>query len=230
MSFKDEHLHLNTKTVATHIQTVAVDYLQIKRQADWHNTWLGQLIAVEAEDQHTTKKSQWKKIRQMEAIWKRCSLLKVKRALGQLQLRLRFLQVMAPVEGKGMERMTYTNKEDLEKACLDKAHRQFIQAATTPMLTEPMLSTMGLTDIDSPMFQHILDGTFICPTSCNPITCWLLQWLVCPEVVLDNQTFEEYQCGWQQAQATTCHLHLQSTLATILQQPPTWQWPNSMLY
>jgi len=45
----------------TKIKEAAKDYLLIKKQADWHDIWLRQLIEAQASASGTTKKSCWKK-------------------------------------------------------------------------------------------------------------------------------------------------------------------------
>jgi len=82
--------------------------------------------------------------------------------------------------------MTYTNKGQIELACLDEAHQRFMQAVEMPMLQEPMFSRLGIANIDSDAFQQILDSTFECPVACKPITKQLLQQLARPEGVKDH--------------------------------------------
>jgi len=175
------------------------DYLQIKKQADQRDTWLGQLIEAQAAATGTSKKSQWKKIQQTEAIRKKA--FNVKRALGQLETRRGLIQVSAPTEEANPTRITHMNKEKIELACLNEAHRQFTQAAEMPMLQEPMFSRLGLADIESEAFQQILDGTFKCPKQCDSITQRLLQQLAHPPGVQDHspRSYEEYQWGWTRA-------------------------------
>jgi len=110
----------------------------------------------------------------------------IKRALGQLETRRGLIQVTAPTEEVNPTRITHTNKEKIELACLNKAHRQFTQAAEMPMLPEPMFSRLGLVDIESEAFQQILDGTFKCLRQCDRITQRLLQQLACPAGVQDH--------------------------------------------
>jgi len=101
-------------------------------------------------------------------------------------MRRGLLQVTAPTTEAPPNQITYTNKKQIELACLDEAHRQFKQAAEMPMLQEPMFSQLGIANIDSEAFQQILDGTFECPATCKPITKWLLQQLARPEGVQDH--------------------------------------------
>jgi len=72
------------------------------------------------------------------------------------------------------------------------------------MLQEPMFSWLGIANIDSNTFQQILDGTFECLATCEPITKWLLQQLARPEGVQEHlpQIYQEYWQGWLQAQET----------------------------
>jgi len=68
-----------------------MDYLQIKKQVDRRDIWIGQLIAAQATASGTTRKSRWKKIRMTKAIWKKAR--DVKCALGQLNRCRGLLQV-----------------------------------------------------------------------------------------------------------------------------------------
>jgi len=62
-------------------------------------------------------------------------------------------------------------------ACLEEARRCFTQAKDTPMLQQPMLSLFSIDQMDTPMFTQILEGTFQCPTECNPYLQKLLKQL-----------------------------------------------------
>jgi len=135
----------------------------------------------------TTKKSRWKKIRLTKAIRKKAQA--VKRALGQLETCQGLLQVTAPVKGSDANNcIMYTSKEQIKLACLEEAHHRFTKAADTPMLQKPMISCIHIANIDSAAFQQILDGTFQCPSTCNPITKRLLKQLARPAGVVDNHT------------------------------------------
>jgi len=87
-------LLLNQIKAAKQLKEAVHDYLQIKKQADQRDIWLGQVIAAQAIATRMSKKSHWKKIKQMEAICKKA--FEVKRALGQLEMRRGLLQVTAP--------------------------------------------------------------------------------------------------------------------------------------
>jgi len=63
----------------------------------------------------------------------------VKTALRKQAAHKGLSQVMAPQSNNDSMRVTYTNKEDLEMACLEEARRQFTEAACTPMLQQPMI-------------------------------------------------------------------------------------------
>jgi len=151
---------------------------------------------VQATASGTTKKSRWKQIRLTEAIRKKA--WDVKRALGQLATRRGLTQVTAPLEGPGGRRITYTDKDQIELACLDEAHRRFTQAANTPILQQPLGAIIGHADIDSRAFQQILDGNFQYPCTCEPITKQLLQQLARPEMVKEHgdRMYEDFKCGW----------------------------------
>jgi len=195
IEYKDCHLLLNQAAAMTQVKEAAKDYLQFKKQADHRDIWIGQLIEAQAAATGTTKKSRWKKIWLTEAI--RRKAFAVKWVLGQLETHCGLLQVTAPVMGSNTNWITYTNKEQIELACLEEAHQQFTQAAETPMLQKPMISCLGLASINSSAFQQILDGTSQCPPTCEPITKCLIQQLTWPEGVVDHQlwTYKEFQSG-----------------------------------
>jgi len=125
--------------------------------------------------------------------------------LGQLETRCGLLQVTAPVTGSKTNQIMYTNKDQIELACLEEAHHQFTQAADTPMLQQPRISCFGLANIDSVAFQKILDGTFQCLSTCDLITKHLLQQLARPDRVVDHhlRMYKEFYKGWSQAWETT---------------------------
>jgi len=77
---------------------------------------------------------------------------------------------MALIADGDPNRIMHIMKEDLEVACLNKAHRRFTQVANTPMLQEPLLLLLGNTTLKSTAFQQVLDGTFQCPESCDIYT------------------------------------------------------------
>jgi len=73
--------------------------------------------------------------------------------------------VTAPTTGTEATRITYTEKEQLEKACLNKAQQWLTQAAKTPMLQAPMREILGTTNLQAPAFQQSF-GWYI-PLSIN---------------------------------------------------------------
>jgi len=99
------------------------------------------------------------------------------------------LQVTAPVKGSNTNNcIMYTNKEQIKLACLEEAHCHFTQATDTPMLQKPMIACISIANVDSAAFQQILDRTFKCPSTCDPITKRLLKQLAGPAGVVDNHT------------------------------------------
>jgi len=152
----------------TNIKEAVTDYLQIRKQVDRRDIWIGQLIAAQAAASGTTRKSRRKKIRMTKAIRKKAR--DVKCALGQLDRCRGLLQVTAPIKGSSTNRKMYITKEQIELACLEEAHRRFTQAMDMPMLQQTMTLGIGLKDINLPAFQEILDSTFKCPLHCKPMT------------------------------------------------------------
>jgi len=127
------------------------------------------------------------------------------KALGMNQHHVGLQQVMALKANGDPTRIMHIMKEDLEVACLNKAQRRFTQAATTPMLQEPLLLLLGNTTLKSAAFQQVLEGMFQCPESCDIYTKKVLKQLARPPQGTEilGRTFEEYRWGWAIAHKTT---------------------------
>jgi len=54
----------------------------------------------------------------------------------------------------------FTSKYSLEKACLDEAGHQFLQANDTPLLQNPIIKWFGETGTNKPAFKQVLLGKF----------------------------------------------------------------------
>jgi len=57
LEYKANHLSMGKVEATKQIKEAAQDYLLIKKQADHHNIWIGQLIAAQVAASGTTKKS-----------------------------------------------------------------------------------------------------------------------------------------------------------------------------
>jgi len=57
LEYQAQHLTITQVDATTRIKEAAKDYLQIKKQVDRQDTWLGQLIEAQALATGTSKKS-----------------------------------------------------------------------------------------------------------------------------------------------------------------------------
>jgi len=112
------------------------EYLVIKKQANRRDTWMAQIIQAQAESKNMKQLRLWKQLQQTEAAQQKVTA--VCKALGTNQHHAGLQQVTAPKADGDPTRIMHVVKEDLEVACLNEAHQQFTQVATTPMLQEPL--------------------------------------------------------------------------------------------
>jgi len=80
-----------------------------------------QMIQVQVEAQNMTKSKLWKKVKCTEQSQNMAR--HVKTALGKQAAHKGLSQVTAPRSNNDSMRVTYSNKEDLEMACLEEARR-----------------------------------------------------------------------------------------------------------
>jgi len=145
------------------------EYLVIQKQANRRDTWMAQIIQAQAESKNMKQLRLWKQLQQTEAAQQKVTAV-CKEALGMNQHHAGLQQVMAPKADGDPTRISRIMKEDLEVACLNEAHQQFTQVATTPMLQEPLQLLLGNTTLKSTVFQQVLDGMFQWPKACNKYT------------------------------------------------------------
>jgi len=80
--------------------------------------------------------------------------------------------VIAP--STGAQRQEYSQKIELEQACLEEAGRRFTQASNTPMLTSPLLEIFGEHGKPKTLAQ-VLAGEFTTLPDCDKYAkkfCW----------------------------------------------------------
>ena len=143
-------------------------YLVIQKQANRRDTWMAQIIQAQAESKNMKQLRLWKQLQQTEAAQQKVTA--VCKALGTKQHHARLQQGTALKADGDPTRITHVMKEDLEVACLNKAYQWFTQAATTPMLQEPLLLLLSNSTLKSTAFQQVLDGMFQWPKACNKYT------------------------------------------------------------
>jgi len=180
-------------------------YKRLKMQTDRRDTWLGAMIAAQAEDRGCTRAQIWKQVRDTEKM--RNISRMVKYTLGTQETRKGLTQVAeAGVEGR--TGTTYSDKKSVEKACLAEAGRRFTQANQTPFLTGPLLRDFGELGVDRTAFKAVLAGTYTPPPGCAPLTVKLLHALRRPADLPDIQLGgeEEFSQGWRKAREQTASL------------------------
>jgi len=197
------HLSLQREEITKKIKGAIQDYQVVKKQKDRRETWVNQMIAAQAEAQNTMKAKLWKRLWQTE---QSCSTSRrVKQVLGDGAIHTGLCQVTAPVSEEDPGRVTITTKQELEVVCLEEAQQHFTQAANMPMLQPPMFDLVGIDNVDSPAFQQILDGTFVCPQDCDPYLHKLIPYLAQPEGIpeITIRIYDKYKCSWEWARETT---------------------------
>jgi len=167
------------------------------------NTWLGQLIAAQAQAKHTTKQQLWKQLWQQEQAWQKA--WQVKHALGRTCLMSRLIQVKVPDPTQPTQHMKAFTKDPLEQACLAEANWQFTQAAQMPALQLPSTQQLHSLHIGLMAFYQILDGRYPYHQLQDPYMVKLFKQLKQPTGMLEvlPQTQEEYKYGWQHARELT---------------------------
>jgi len=92
----------------------------------------------------------------------------VKFALGKYRDHRGLTRVIAPSDDGELIKMMAERK--IEQACLQEAQQCFMQAASTPLLQEPLLSMFGAMGLTCQAFQAVLQGTFKALPSCDAYT------------------------------------------------------------
>lgn len=102
----------------------------------------------------------------------------------------------------------YSSKEDIEAACLWENCRRFNQAHTTPAMTEPLFSSLGVDGMTA-FGQSVLDGTFTPPPGSDEWAVKLLRQLqYIPDVAAGRRldtglSTEKYCQAWKSAKEKT---------------------------
>jgi len=178
------------------------DYYKIKAQKDNWETWIGQLITVQAQAKNVKKAQLWQQLYQQEKPWLQAG--QVKQALGQGRERGGLSQVDALAREDSTKWVSIFLKEKLECTCLAKAKQQFTQAAATPLLHKV---PQGLDSMSggSWEFLQILEGNYPVHTLSDPFIIKLLKQLKKPKEIqeVEAQMPTKYWCGWKIAQETT---------------------------
>jgi len=117
-------------------------------------------------------------------------------------------------------------KHELEMACLKEARHRFTQAAQTPMLQTLMVELLGLDNMESSMFQQILNGSFECPPECNEYLQKLLPFLAkldnIPKITM--RMYKEYKRSWEHARETMASSPLSLHFGHYIARPDSQQY------
>jgi len=113
-----------------------------------------------------------KQIRHNEAA--RMRARQVRRIFCPDQTRSGLTQVNIPDINHQGGRISVHNKMALEQACLDEAHKRFMQATTSPILQLPQEAGLHSGRVGSTAFQQILAGTYNMNNISDPYTIKLL--------------------------------------------------------
>jgi len=188
-------------TIKDNISKAYKNFKQLKQDENRQDTWIAQLIAVQAEAWNCPKRSLWKQPCTTERIWKTAH--NVRRAFNKQTLHRPLSLVTAPSKSPtGWHE--FHQKAELEKACLDKAGCRFTQAKNTPLLTQPLIDTFGECRYPKALCQ-VLDGHFTPPPGCNPYVAQFLLAVSRPTKLVDvaQCLTQDYCRGWQKAKETT---------------------------
>jgi len=150
-------------------------YSQLKQDCNCRDTWIGQLVELQAQTKRCPKARIWKQLHSWECSW--LTAKQVKYVLDKVITHKALTVVNAPdiVSGSCKD---YTKKWDLESACLVEARWRFTQASDTPFLTPPLVSIFGKTGSRAKEFNKILAKQLSC--------CTMGMWAICAQSV--NQT------------------------------------------
>ena len=112
------------------------------------------------------------------------------------------MRVIGPTQNGRQEVHT---RNQLEKACLEEAGRQFSQANVTPLLQQPILKQFGEVGTNRLAFKKALAGTLSPELHEDPFVTKLLHALQRPPQVQDipQRSLQEYTDGWKKARKTT---------------------------
>jgi len=203
LTFSCTHWQEAPETLIQKIKSAYDDYLTIKAQANRRETWLGQLIEATALAKDIPKNRLWKQIRQHEKARKQAR--QVKNILKQEEPRSGLTQVSIPDPSGQQRRILIHDKQNLEKACLDEAHKRFTQAASSPILQLSQNEGLHSLAVGSIAFNQILAGTYNASAISDPYTIKLLSHLGRPPGVQDIRLRSEgdYTQGWRKAKEIT---------------------------
>jgi len=102
-------------------------------------------------------------------------------------------------------RIVIHDKQKLEKACLEEAHKRFTQAASSPILQLPPCKGLHSLGVGSMAFHQILAGTYNASAITDPYTIKLISHLGRPSGTQDIKPRLEadYTQGWKKAREAT---------------------------
>ncbi len=173
---------LNHADVSRRLATAYHHLKTLKRQdVELRHTWMEDLASALAA---VGKLSQATHLRNLVAReQQRRSFRHIRHMNGKLR-HGSVTSVVAPSSTDGAW-MEVSDKEGMEKACLDENQRRFRQANDTPFMVEPLRSAIGDLGIGAAA-DAVLAGNFCPPALTDPYACRLIPYLAMDPVVLNS--------------------------------------------
>jgi len=133
--------------------------------------------------------------------------------MDQESCQQRLIEVTAPHPMIKDARLKTTGVDQLEQACLAEASLRFTQAKEIPFITEPLRSIFH-DNLNSPVFQEVLKGTFQPPPNWNSYAAQLLLAMTkLLSIKIQPRTLENHTSSCRQVRETTAssmsHIHFQ---------------------
>ena len=198
--------HLTEEHIVEELKAAHAVYKEAKKNAQvWRDGFLPDLARTRAEYNGTSMESELKKLMHIDNqkhVWR-----KIKRMRGKLG---RNATTMVKVqEDNGL--VTLTEKEDIERACIDENVARFSQAEGTPPMEAPLYEALGRFG-EGPAVRHILEGTYEAPEELDQYTKKMLKELEMPEqirrrgCISTEVDIEEHQQAWRRQKEQTSAL------------------------
>jgi len=176
------------------------------------------MIVAQAMETGKSKRAMWKKLCSTECICNNARQITM--AIWTNSGRQGLSQVWGPQPNNPLARPESTSKSELEITCLEEAGRWFTQASHMPFLQTPLVELFMESNVYTPAFEQVLQGTFQCPPGTDQMAKRLIEALVQPTNIpqISWRTLDEITAGSQKAREETSSSP--STLVT------TWQAPS----
>jgi len=233
-------VHLPAETLKEELQKAYWRYHQHKSDPNSHDTWIGQLIEVQAQDTSRKKATLWKQCWSWEHI--KCTAHQVKFVLGKLMLHCLLLIVCPSGRCQQLMRMHNKTRIGTGLSCWSR------MVLHSPCLSMPLCDIFGELGVHQQAFDKVLEGQFVPPPECNQYITKVLKHLRNPpEVpVITLPTLPDYihrwQCTWEETSSSYSTIHfghymagthdehiakfnaLMASIPAATRYSPTWWW------